>query len=142
MTGRYLGVDPGTKRIGLAIGEAESGVVTPLDVLTARPVAAENVRGILEVAREYEPAGIVVGLPLNMDGTEGPQAKHSRLLAAALQRATTLPVILHDERLTSFAADQRLTGRDLTRKQKKVRQDAMAAAALLQSFFERGETSR
>jgi putative Holliday junction resolvase len=131
---RYLGVDLGAKRIGLALSEP-GGIVSPLVVLPAGPVAEDNVRAILKVAGEYDAGAIVVGLPLNMDGTEGPQAKICRSLAETIGRLSPLPVHLHDERLTSHAADHRLVERDLTRKKKKARQDAIAAQVILQSFL-------
>jgi putative holliday junction resolvase len=147
MTKRYLGVDLGSKRIGLAVGDSEGSVVSPLDVVDAQPTPEANARAILQAADEYGVDAIVVGLPLNMDGTEGPQAKLSKELAAAIRKlasssppqgnAASLEVFLHDERLTSFAADQRLIERDLTRKKKKARQDALAAAILLQSYLDR-----
>ena len=136
MTGlRYLGVDLGTRRIGLALSEP-GGIVSPLAELPAGASADENARAILAVAREYAAEAIVIGLPLNMDGTEGPQAKLSRTLAEAIGRLDPLPVHLHDERLTSHAADRRLIDRDLTRKKKKARQDAVAAQILLESFLQ------
>ena len=143
---RYLGVDPGTKRIGLALAESESGIVSPLAVIQARASVNENAGAILDAADEYDVGAIVVGLPLNMDGSEGPQAKHSRSLAAAIRTvAASRPpsggqppyqVHLHDERLTSHAADELLTGRELTHKKRKARHDALAAQVLLQSFLE------
>jgi putative Holliday junction resolvase len=146
MIERYLGVDLGSKRIGLAVGDSEGGVVSPVDVLGACPTPEANARAILKAAEEYGVNGIVIGLPLNMDGTEGPQARLSKTLAAAIRKlaaasspgggATGLKVYLHDERLTSFAADKQLVERDLTHKKKKARQDALAAAILLQSFLD------
>lgn len=139
MTGlRYLGVDLGTRRIGLALSEP-GGIVSPLVVLPALASADENARAILAVAGQYTAGAIVIGLPLNMDGTEGPQAKLSRVLAEAISRLSPLPVRLHDERLTSHAADRRIIDRDLTRKKKKARQDAVAAQILLESFLQGGE---
>jgi putative Holliday junction resolvase len=135
MDNRYLGVDVGTKRIGLALSEP-GGIVSPLAVLPAGAGADENARAILAAARKYAAEAIVIGLPLNMDGTEGPQAKLSRTLAEAISRLSPLPVHLHDERLTSHAADRRLIDRDLTRKKKKARQDAVAAQILLESFLQ------
>ncbi|HOA75726.1 MAG TPA: Holliday junction resolvase RuvX [Phycisphaerae bacterium] len=134
---RYLGVDFGTKRIGLALADAgeAGGIASPLKILQARPQPAQNAQAILDVADEYGADAIVIGLPLNMDGTEGPQAKLSKSLAAALTQLGSLPVHLHDERLTSHAADHKLLDRDLTRKQKKARHDAVAAAVLLESFL-------
>jgi putative Holliday junction resolvase len=136
---RYLGVDYGTKRIGLALAESGGGVVSPLKTIEAKGQVAENARAILEVADEYAADAIVIGLPLNMDGTEGPQAKLSKSLAEAIRKLSSLPVHLYDERLTSHAADQKLLDRDLTRKQKKARHDAVAAQILLESFLASGE---
>jgi len=133
---RYLGVDLGTRRIGLALSTPE-GIASPLEILSARADLAENARAILAVADEYGAEAIVVGLPLNMDGSEGPQAKLSNAAAAALRALGSLPVYLHDERLTSHAADHRLIDRGLTRKKKKARQDAVAAQILLESFLAR-----
>ena len=132
---RYLGVDLGTKRIGLALSEPEGGIVSPLWVLAARSDAADNATAILEVADQYAADAIVIGLPLNMDGTEGKQAKLTRKAAEAIRQASDLPVHLHDERLTSHAADGRLAGRKLTRQKKKGRHDAVAAQILLESFL-------
>lgn len=121
--------------MGIALSEP-GGIVSPLVVLDARPTAAENARAILELTQDYPVDGIVVGFPLNMDGTEGPQAKLSRTLADAITQAGGPPVYLHDERLTSHAVDAQLAGRDLTRKKKKARQDALAAAVMLRSFLD------
>lgn len=139
MDGRFLGVDFGSKRIGLALS-APGGIVSPLRVLPASPDVATNAQAILAAAADYDVTGIVIGLPLNMDGTEGPQAKLSKTLAGELEqliasRGGVIRIHLHDERLTSHAADRRLLDRDLTRKKKKARQDAIAAQILLQSFL-------
>lgn len=146
MNDRYLGVDLGTRRIGLAIGEAGTGIASPLVVLQAKASDEENARVILDVADEYDAGAIVIGLPLNMDGSQGPQARKSEALARTLRRlidesASTAStqrreILFHDERLTSAAADERLAGRELTHKKKKARHDALAAQVLLQSFFE------
>ena len=132
---RYLGIDLGTKRIGLALADTTTGVVSPLCILAANSATSINAQAILKVADEYSAEAIVIGLPLNMDGTEGPQAKPSKALAAAIAKLRDLPVHLFDERLTSHAADGRLAGSDLTHKKKKARQDAIAAQVLLESFL-------
>lgn len=133
---RYLGVDYGTRRIGLALAEREGGVVSPLKMIESGPQLADNARAILRAADDYAADEIVIGLPLNMDDTAGPQAKLSESLAAELAKLGSLPVHLHDERLTSHAADHKLLDRDLTRKQKKARHDSLAAAILLESFLQ------
>lgn len=141
MGSRYLGVDLGTKRIGLAISDANCRFVWPLSVIETPPNLEQTALAILDVVAEYEAGGVVIGLPLNMDGTEGPQARFSKQLAEAIRKAArntatpSLEIHLHDERLTSHAADQRLRDRDLTRKKKKARQDAVAAQILLESFL-------
>ncbi len=131
---RYLGVDLGTRRIGLALAEPEGGLVSPLKVVPAPGRIDQVARLLLAAAREYAADQIVIGLPLNMDGSEGPQARHARAVAESVRRPGGPAVHLHDERLTSHAADGRLAGRGLTRKRKKARQDAVAAQIMLESF--------
>ncbi len=129
---RWLGVDYGTVRVGVAVGEAGS-IVSPVEVLDSEP-AGDLYAAIARLAGDYGVEGVVVGLPLNMDETEGPQARLTRAAAAELARRTGLDVRLWDERLTSFAADDALAGQ-WTRKKRKARQDALAAAAILRDFF-------
>ena len=127
----------------MAISAPAGGIVSPLKMLDASERMEENAGAILAVAEEYGADAVVIGLPLNMDGTEGPQAKLSKRLAEAIRNAAPdIPVHLHDERLTSHAADQRLIERELTRGKKKARQDAVAAQILLESFLECGGDQR
>lgn len=130
---RWLGIDHGTKRIGVAVGETASGIATPVEQLSADADAAR----FAGLAAEYGAAGVVVGWPLNADGSEGRQGRLARKFAAALAEETHLDVRLWDERLSSFEADQRLRGH-FTRRQKKSRHDAVAAAAFLGDFLARG----
>jgi len=130
--GRWLAVDHGTRRIGLAVGDEASGIASPLEQVQAEDAACLG--RIAELAREYDVRGIVVGWPLLNDGSEGPQGRLARRFAADLAAATGLDVRMWDERLSSFAADQRLKG-TLTRKRKKRRHDAVAAAAFLEHFL-------
>jgi len=134
--GRWLGIDHGTRRIGLAVGNTTDGIATPLTILDAQP-HEQALRKILDWARQYQVEGLVVGLPLNMDGTEGPQAALARALADELADQSKQNVQLWDERLSSFQADAFLAGH-LTRKKKKARQDALAAAVMLQEFLNQG----
>jgi putative holliday junction resolvase len=130
---RWLGVDHGTKRIGLAVAQEGQEIAGPVAVIDAHPPQAAYQR-IAEVAREYEVGGVVVGWPINMDDTEGPQALLARAFASALARATGLDVRLWDERLSSADADSKLAGL-YTRKQKRARHDAVAAATMLRDFL-------
>ena len=131
----WLAIDHGTRRVGVAAGDTETRVATPVTVLPAEP-AANAIAGILELAGEYDAVGLVVGWPVNMDGTEGPQGRLARDLAARLEAACPLDVRLWDERLSSFAADDALAGQ-LTRKKRRAIQDAVAAGVFLQDFLNR-----
>lgn len=136
---RFLCVDAGERRTGLAIGDNATGIVTPLDVLDVprdREAGAALLRAVLDAARAHGADALVVGLPLNMDGTEGPAARRTRGLGAALEAASGLPVAYQDERLTSAAADWSMARSGLTRGQKKQRRDAIAAAAILRDYLD------
>ncbi len=130
---RWLGIDHGHKRIGVAVGSTEDALASPVEVLDAAPLPAAMDR-IERLADEYGACGIVVGWPVNMDDTEGPQAREARAMAARLAEAVDLDVRLWDERLSSFAADEVLAGH-LTRAKRRARQDAIAAAEILREFF-------
>lgn len=145
---RCIAIDPGGKRTGLALGDSRSGLVSPLSVPPWAPNGVlkhgndtERLEGLIRVLLREEPDVVVVGLPLNMDGTAGPAAAASQRLAEALQARLKpkLPrshVVLHDERLTSQTADQQMARTGLTHKQKKARRDALAAVALLKDFLQ------
>ncbi len=132
---RYLAIDLGEKRTGVAIGDDLTGIVSPLDVIET---SSENERFIrLRDLIEWEgPGALVVGWPLNMDGSAGPAALKCKAFADRLSQATRLPVHLHDERQTSEIADEQMAMSGLTHKQKKARRDALAAAAILRGFLE------
>lgn len=138
---RYLCVDLGEKRTGLAVGDDVTGIVSPLEVIqTAAP--NERDRAIDRAIDEHGPDALVVGLPLNMDGTEGPPAKKVRAFGGALGRRCGLKVHYADERLSSAAADEQMARSGLTRKGKKQRRDAVAAAAILRGFLAQREPTR
>ena len=128
---RWLGIDHGTRRLGVAVGDAGTGIATPLCQLPADERCWEAIGAL---AGQYGAGGIVVGWPLKADGSEGSQGRLARRFAVRLAGATGLDVRLWDERLSSFEADQRLKG-TMTRKRKKRRHDAVAAAAFLEDFF-------
>ncbi|NJL32228.1 MAG: Holliday junction resolvase RuvX [Phycisphaerales bacterium] len=133
---RYLAIDLGDKRTGLAVGDDRVRLATPLVVLQVGDRVA-LLKKIGEAIEEHGPGALVVGLPLNMDDSEGPMAKKARGFARELEVNFGLPVYLQDERLSSAAAEDKLRDRELTRGQKKQRRDALAAAELLMSFLQR-----
>ena len=117
----------------MAAGNTATRIASALEVTAAEP-EKQALERISRLAKQYQVQGIVVGWPLNMDDSEGPQGKLARQMACKLASATHLDVRMWDERLSSFEADQILAGR-LTRKKKKARQDAVAAAVMLQDFL-------
>ncbi len=132
---RFLAIDPGDKRTGLALGDDITGIATPLEIIVTsnRP---ERLRQIARAVERHGPDALVLGLPLNMDGSEGPPAKEARLFALELERHFALTVQLADERLTSYAADGLMSRSGLTHRGKKERRDALAAATLLKDFLQ------
>ena len=134
----YLAIDYGTKRIGLAVGDDEMRVATPLRVVPGRNDPIADAQTVLVVAAEHGVDALVVGLPLNMDDSESNQSRLTRRFGTALAERSGLPVQYQDERLSSFAADEHLAGSDLTRKQRKAQRDKLAAAAILQDFLDGG----
>ena len=133
---RYLAFDLGARRSGVAAGEDVTGLAQPLQVLEV-PAGEQLLQVLAALVREHAPDVIVVGLPLNMDGTEGPAAAEARRFAAALSARSGVPAELQDERLTSFEADQRMARSGRTHGQKRGLRDALAAAALLEEFMRR-----
>jgi len=131
---RYLSIDYGAKRVGLAICDAGEKFVSPLEMI-ARRDDAQVVARIAAVAADESVQAIVLGLPVNMDGAEGPQAAAVREFGDLLAKSVKLPLHFQNEQLSSFAADQRLIGRELTRGGKRRRQDAIAAAVILEDFL-------
>lgn len=134
---RYLGVDYGHKRVGLAVGDSDSGFAAPLCMLPGGDDAAA-VRKISSLCKEYDCNVVIVGLALNMDGTVGPAAMKTLTFAQKLADCGGLEVRMWDERLSSFDADQTLAG-TMTRKKRKARQDAVAAASFLNEFLSRND---
>lgn len=133
---RYLGVDVGRVRIGLALADDVLRTARPLRTVQRRDEAA-TLADIGETVREYEVDQVVVGLPLNMDGSEGPSARHARTFAERLSASLGVPAALHDERLSSFEAETRLRERGISGKDVRALVDAEAAAVILQGWLDR-----
>jgi putative Holliday junction resolvase len=134
---RYLAIDPGQKRTGLAVGDDVTGHAGPVDVVRTSD-AGELLRALGAAIQEHGPDALVVGVPYNADGSVGPAAKKALALIQLLRQSTGLPVHPMDERLTTFQADELLKQSGLTHQQKKERRDAIAAAAILKDFLSRG----
>jgi putative Holliday junction resolvase len=136
MDGRVLAVDPGSRRVGLALSDESRQLASPLRTLPAEPTATLSAR-LAAVAQEVGAVELVVGLPRNLDGSSGEAAAAARGLAEALKRSTRLPVSLYDERLSSVAAERHLLGQGVRREKRKGLVDQLAATLILESFLER-----
>lgn len=137
---RYLGVDPGKKRVGVALSDPTRTIATPLATLSGRDQGA-LVAELGDLARRHEVSLIVVGHPLNMDGSAGPAAKAAQRLARALAESTGLPVELSDERLTSSVANQALRQGGLDSRRARQKVDEVAAVLILQNYLDKGSCS-
>ncbi len=133
---RYLGIDYGTKRIGLSVGDTDVGIASPLEAVEAPAARRHQCQAVLRVADAYGVDAFVVGLPMNMDCTEGAQAKLTRAFGDELARAAGKDVHYYDERLSSRVADDLLRPVELTRGKHKARRDAVAAQVILQGFLD------
>jgi putative Holliday junction resolvase len=136
---RYLAIDYGAKRTGLAVCDATESMAFPYGVLHGRKDLAKQIARV--VASENIEA-IILGLPLNMDGSEGPQAKTVRSFAGELKSQIQVPIHFQDERLSSFGAEQKLEEIGLSKGKKRERLDALAAAEILQDFLEYKQSRR
>jgi putative Holliday junction resolvase len=132
---RILAVDPGSRRVGLALSDPSETIAQALATMPAEPEATLPAR-LADVARINEAARIIVGLPLRLDGTNGPEASAARKLAAAIRSASGLPVDLVDERLTTAAAERALIAGGVKREQRRQGIDRVAATMLLQSHLD------
>ncbi len=143
--GRWVGVDYGTRRIGVAIADPGGRIASPAVTIDATGATPADADRVLQWAGENEAAGIVVGLPLNMaDGSDSSQTRLVRAFAVELRRRGSLPVELWDERLSSFQADQFLEAAQVRRSRRKRLRDSLAAQVILQSFLDarrRGDAS-
>jgi putative holliday junction resolvase len=132
---RKMGIDPGMRRVGLALSDEDGGFASPYKTLE-RKSDADLLELIVAEVREQRVDQIVLGLPLRMNGLEGPEAKRARRLAQALELAAKVPVTLWDERMTTVAAERELRGSGLRGERKKAMIDQAAATLLLQSFLD------
>jgi putative Holliday junction resolvase len=131
---RVLAVDPGEKRTGLAISAGPIAVALP--TLQMKGDGRDPDR-VAKVARDQEAGRIIVGLPLNMDGTEGPRARAARDFGESIRQATDLPVEFWDERLSTAEGEARLREAGLDRRELSKRSDAAAAIVILETYMAR-----
>lgn len=133
--GPLLGIDAGTKTLGLALSDTRCTIATGITTMRRAKFTADA-REMLAFAERNAVAGIVVGLPLNLDGSEGPRAQGTRAFARNLARLTPLPILLFDERLSTAAAERALIEADMSRARRAEVIDKVAATIILQTALD------
>jgi putative Holliday junction resolvase len=135
---RILALDPGSKRIGVAVSDETKTIAQPLEWIPAEPFADFLAR-LNQLILEKEVDLILIGLPRNMNGTYGPAAQKAEAFAAALKNAITIPIKMRDERLTTLQANKMMIQGKVRRDKRKDKVDQTAAALLLQSYLDAGQ---
>lgn len=136
MGDQLIGLDVGTKTVGVALSDGMRMTASPISTVRRKKFGAD-VAAIFKLAEGRVLGGIVIGLPLNMEGDEGPRAQASRAFARNLSRLTDLPIALQDERMSTMAAERAMLEADLSRARRAESIDAVAAGYILQSALDR-----
>ena len=134
--GALIGLDLGTKTIGVAASDPDRRVATGVETVARTKFSADAAR-LLALAAERKAAGFVLGLPINMDGSEGPRAQSTRAFARNMAKLTELPIALWDERLSTAAVERELIAADASRAKRKAVIDQHAAIFILQGALDR-----
>ena len=134
--GALIGLDLGTKTIGVAASDPDRKLAAGVETIARKTFTADATR-ILELAQERRAVGFVLGLPINMDGSEGPRAQSTRSFARNLAKRTPLPIALWDERLSTAAVERELIAADASRAKRAAVIDQHAAAFILQGALDR-----
>jgi putative Holliday junction resolvase len=133
---RLMGLDLGTKTIGLALSDVQRQLASPLETIQ-RKKFTDDANRMIELAKKYDVAAFVIGLPLNMDGTEGPRAQATRAFVRNMAKLDPRPFIFWDERLSTAAVTRTLIEQDASRAKRAEVVDRMAAAYILQGALDR-----
>ena len=133
---RLLGLDVGTKTVGLALSDVSRSIATPYDTIR-RTKFTEDAKTIAAIVEQQGVGALVIGLPINLDGSEGPRAQSTRAFARNLAVHVSAPMIFWDERLSTAAVERHLIEADVSRKRRAELVDRMAAAYILQGALDR-----
>lgn len=137
---RVLGIDLGSKRIGIAASDRSGTIASPLTVLQRCGSQGGDHRNIAKIVVEEEAVAIIVGLPLNMDGSEGKAAQSARAEVERMATVVGVPVYVHDERLTTVAADRVMMEQNMNAQARRKVVDKWAAAVILQAWLDSRES--
>lgn len=134
--GRLIGIDAGTKTLGLALSDTRRTIASSLETIRRTKFTADAQR-LIALVGEHAAAGFVLGLPANMDGSEGPRAQATRAFARNMNKLLPLPILLWDERLSTVEAERMLIAADTSRKKRADVIDKLAATLILQGALDR-----
>lgn len=136
-SGVIIGIDPGSKTLGIAASDALRIIASPVEIIRRGKKLAPALNRLFEIYEQKSAIGLVIGLPLNMDGTEGPRAQSARALAHNILQHRDLPIVFQDERLSSAEAERAMIDADLSRKRRHELIDASAASIILKAALDR-----
>jgi len=132
---RLLGIDHGTKTLGIAVSNSDWTIATAVSTIKRNKLKSD-IKQLISVFDQYEITGLVMGWPLNMDGSVGPRCDSVRDFTISLLSIVDLPVLLQDERLSTMAVERPMINEDLSRKKRKLRKDYLAASWILQTALD------
>ena len=132
---RLLGIDHGTKTLGIAVSNSDWTIATAVSTIK-RSKLKSDIQQLISIFDQYEITGLVMGWPLNMDGSVGPRCDSVRDFIISLLSIVDLPVLLQDERLSTMAVERPMINEDLSRKKRKLRKDYLAASWILQTALD------
>ena len=135
-SGALAGIDLGTATIGVAVSDARRRVASPVETIR-RTKAGKDISALMAICEPREVVGLILGLPLNMDGSEGPRCQATRAFARNVARSTELPISFWDERLSTVAAERALLEADMSRRRRGQVIDHVAASYILQGALDR-----
>ncbi|MEM8636691.1 MAG: Holliday junction resolvase RuvX [Pseudomonadota bacterium] len=135
-SGALIGIDPGSKTLGLAACDALRLIASPVKTVMRKKLD-EDLKSLFSEYDDRSAVGLVIGLPLNMDGSEGPRAQSARAFARNVLKSRNLPIALQDERMSSAEAERAMLEADLSRARRAELIDASAAAVILQTAIDR-----
>ena len=132
---RLLGIDHGTKTLGIAVSNSDWTIATAVSTIKRNKLKSD-IQQLISIFDQYEITGLVMGWPLNMDGSVGPRCDSVRDFTLSLLSIVDLPVLLQDERLSTMAVERPMINEDLSRKKRKLRKDYLAASWILQTALD------
>ncbi len=132
---RLLGLDPGTKTIGVAMSDAMQMIASPVGTIK-RKKWKQDAEALMALITEHKIGGIVVGYPINMDGSEGPRCQSVKAFVKNVEQLSNLPIILQDERMSSQAVERTMLEADISRAKRAANIDKLAASYILQGYLD------